>query len=349
MKQAKRKDFKNKIRTFYSNQKKYKIWQSKQFIGLLFVFFTLYFFIVSIVQVVGFTTIYSYTFGLLFGYYSYFIFAAMIYIGLTLMFNIDIRVEKYLAKKYNKILNFSWISYIFFVIGVALIIESSILTVKGKNAFPGTDIFKLSIINWWDDFTSSSNASLPNVWNSGIIVILCISFISSWAGFPVSIIIGIIMIAYFLFYCYYGSVIKIIRSSKSNKIKLKKDEIEEHKTKVLDLSFENNNQIEGNMDFVEDKDEFKKTVTIDIDDVNNIYSVNNINQEQNNEEFINNKTQEINIKNNQIQEFDIEEKLTNDRMLSNVNTFDFELNIFDTITEPIVIEEEESNKKHNKD
>lgn len=345
MKSKKTIELKSKLQSFYSNQKKYKIFKSKQLLGLILTILSAYFFVVSIVQVSGFTTIYSYTFGFLFGYYSYFIFVALIYFGLTLIFNIDIWIEKFLAKRYNRIFNFSWFIYLLFVIGIALVIESSIQIHKNKNAFPGVDVFELSITNWWEIFTSSSNASLPNVQNAGFIVNLCVSLIAFWAGFPVSIIIGVICILYFGYYLYYGSLITTIKNSKIDKNKMKKAEVMEHKTRILDLSFENDNILDNKEDLKQLGDEeLQKTVTIDIDNVNNIFDVNEINKEQINEEFIKDKTTEINIKNDIAQKFNIDDKLNEEKKHISNETFEFELDIFDTITETIVDDNITDNK-----
>ena len=101
------KNIKSKIKTSINNQRQYRIFKSKQLIGLLIIIFASFFLVVSMVQVTGFTTLYSYTFGFLFGYYSYFILFSLVYVGLSLLFNIDIYIEKFIAKKYNRTLNFS--------------------------------------------------------------------------------------------------------------------------------------------------------------------------------------------------------------------------------------------------
>ena len=71
----------NKIRVSWKNQKQYNIFKSRQLIGILVLLISLYFFVVSLVQVSGFTSVYSYTLGFLFGYYSYFILGGLTYWG----------------------------------------------------------------------------------------------------------------------------------------------------------------------------------------------------------------------------------------------------------------------------
>ena len=104
----------------------------------------------------------------------------------------------------------------------------------------------------------------------------------------------------------------------------------------MDLEFENdNNIIESKTD--EDLVDFKKTVTISIDNVDNFFDVENpeIISENTQTDFLQMKTQEFNQQNNLIQDFNIEENLGVDQRLLNPETFEFELDIFDTITAPI--------------
>lgn len=329
----------NKIKTSIHNRKQYQIFKSKQLIGLLIVIISTFFLAVSMVQVTGFTTLYAYTFGFLFGYYSYFILFALIYVGLSILFNIDIHIEKFIVKKYNRTLNFSWLVYLFFVIGIAMIVESSILISEENKLFLGDQMFDISLHDWWNDFTNSgnvNNAALPSTWNSGLLPSIFLSLIGSWSGLAFTIICGILFVFHFVFYIYFGSIIAIIRNSHTQKHKLKGQELVDHDTKILDLEFENdNNIIESKTD--EDLVDFKKTVTISIDNVDNFFDVENpeIISENTQTDFLQMKTQEFNQQNNLIQDFNIEENLGVDQRLLNPETFEFELDIFDTITAPI--------------
>lgn len=332
----------SKLKAKINNQKQYKIFKSKQLLGLILLLVASFLFLVSIIQITGFTTIYAYSFGFIFGYYSYFLFIGFIYYGLSLLFNIDIKIEKYLVKKYNRVFNFSWLVYLFFVIGISLVVESSIIIYKSGTVFPGIKAFNLIIDNWWNSFISSNNAWLPQTQNQGILMSILIPSFSSWAGNPVSIFLGVVLVLYFVFYIYYGSIITILKNSKNEKyIKLKGEKLEEHKTKILDLTFEDkdvneNKEIQNNI-FVEDK----KTVTINVNDTDNFFPFDDpFNEENKSKDFIKDKTKEFNLKHNLTTEFDISKKEERTKSnQTNSQTFNFELDIFNTKTQPIEKEE----------
>ena len=331
------KNIKSKIKTSINNQRQYRIFKSKQLIGLLIIIFASFFLVVSMVQVTGFTTLYSYTFGFLFGYYSYFILFSLVYVGLSLLFNIDIYIEKFIAKKYNRTLNFSWIAYLFCVIGISLVVESSILIHQEQKLFLNFEIFDITIHDWWSNFSNPefTNPALPSVWNAGVLPSIFLSVIGSWSGLIFTIIIGFIFIFYFIFYVFYGSIITIIKNSQVEKHRLKGQELVEHDTKILNLDFENENTLDSKTD--EDLADFKKTVTISINNVDNFFDVENqeLISENTQTDFLQMRTQEFNQKNNLIEDFDIDESLNVDQRLFEPETFEFELDIFDTITAPI--------------
>ena len=52
------KNIKNKIKNSINNQRQYRIFKSKQLMGLLIMIFASFFLVVSMVQVTGFTTLY---------------------------------------------------------------------------------------------------------------------------------------------------------------------------------------------------------------------------------------------------------------------------------------------------
>lgn len=337
--------FVNKFRIFVNNQKQYKIWKSKYFIGLILLIVFSYLFIVSIIQIPGFSTINSYTMAMLFGYYSYFFYIAFIFYGLCLLFQIDIKIDKFIAKKFNKKLHFSWFSFLFLVIGIALIYESINNAVKFKTIFPGIGAFKFSFTEWWKSFTNNFNEygtpALPNINNSGIIVTFCMSLIVSWSGYVVSIIIGLLFIGYFLMYVFHGSIINKIRNKnlEGNKKDVKRMDFQEYKTKVLDLSFEDNeplmNEIEGN--------EIKpKTTTITISS-NELFSDEKPFDEDEKVDFIKEKTMELNKKHNKTVEFDLEHTIKKQIINERTETFDFELDIFDTGTNLMEFDNEKNN------
>lgn len=328
---------KNKIKASINNQKQYGIFKSKQLIGLILLLITSFLFLVSIMQITGFTTIYAYSFGFIFGYYSYFIFVGFIYYGLSLLFNIDIKIERYLVRKYNRTFNFSWIAYLLFVVGISLVVETSVIIYRSGSIFPGVKAFNLIIDSWWNSFVSSKNPTIPQTQNQGVLMSVLIPLISSWAGNPVSIFSGLILVFYFFFYVYYGSIIDILRSSKKERYRrLKKEELKEHKTKILDLTFEDKdieeNKNDTNTIFIDDK----KTVTIEINNSEDLFPFDDPFKDElsKSNDFVKDKTKEFNLKHNLTTEFDFtkKEEETNQQKSQ---TFNFELDIFNTSTQPI--------------
>lgn len=338
--------FSKKVKAAINNQKQYKIFSSKQFIGILMIVIFAFLMVVSIVQIRGLSTINSYTIGMLFGYYSYFIYIAFICFGLCLVFQIDIRIDKFLSTKFNHKFHFSWLPYLFFCIGVALVIESIIKAINDKTIFPGFGAFKDFFSDWWYSFTnhnatqSGSTSLLPGIMNSGIIVSFCMSMLVSWSGYIISIIIGLLLIAHFVFYIYYGSFIKIIKmkiagGDPTKKEVVKKEEFEEYKTKLLDLSFEDQSGIVEKPDLEIIQDVKAKTTSLEISNSENLFPMSdpfsNVEDNQNTA-ILQEKTSQINLDKKLTKEIDLDSKVQQD-LLSNYDTFDFELDIFDQTKE----------------
>ena len=337
---------KNKIKTSFKNRKQYQIFQSKQFLGIILVAITVFLIIFSIVPIPGFATINSYTLGMLFGYYSYFIYAGMLLYGLSQIFQINIWFEKFIAVKFSKKLHFSWLSYLILAIGIALVAESIRQWVIDGLVFPADRAFGNFFGSWWNNFSNndgaSGNPALPGIFNQGIIVSLFMSLITIWSGYIVSIILGLLLIAYFIIYMLYGPIIKKIRYQvlgKANKREIvTKEEFEDYKTKVMDLSFEDHsaivnkpeNEITTNVD--------AKTSTITITNSDLMFPIDNPfteDTENNKQDFIESKTLQLNLEKNNTKEFKLD--VVDNQIQSNPEddnkTFDFELDIFKTSTD----------------
>lgn len=357
---------KKKIKASFNNFKQYKIIESKQFIGLMLIIVFSFLFVVSIVQVRVFSTINSYTVGMLFGYYSYFIYIGFIVLGLCMVFQIDIRIEKFIAKKFNKKFYFTWLPYLFFSLGIALIIESILKSTKSQTLFPGSGAFYDFFNDWWQSFTNDfgkipgSTSWLPNVWNSGVVISLFMSMLVSWSGYIVSIIMGAIFISYFVFYTFYGSIIKRFRmkifKNSNKKDEINREEFEDYKTKIMDLSFEDNNGMidKPKLEIVKDID--AKTKNISIENSDDIFPIEKI--KQNNEEeinFVEEKTSQINLEKNLTTEFKVDlESYNNSKSKPDIETFDFELDVFNTKTnllntDDILLEKKDNSFEFNFD
>ena len=341
----------NKLKVSFKNEKQYNIFKSKQLWGLLLTILAAYLLVVSMMQVSGFTTLYSYTFGFLLGYYSYFILFALLFVGLSTLFNLDIHIERFLARRYNRTFNLSWGAYLCLVFGIALVAESAVaISLEGK-LFAGTKSFELAVLTWWKDFTGvhNPNPSLPDVWNSGLLPALVLALISSWSGYVFSILCGLLLVLYFGFYLYFGSIIGILRTAQTQKKHhwIKGEDLKEHETKILDLTFENDNVIDSKIDA--ELIDTKKTVTMAIANADTFFDADPVSTADSaataETKFLETKTQEYNQHHELIKPFDIEQSLTVDQRLLDPDTFEFELDIFDTITVPITDEHLETSTK----
>lgn len=353
-------DLKNRMKVNSWNRKQYKIFASKQFIGMIMIALFVLLFIFSFITIPGFSTIHAYTFGMLFGYYSYFFYIGFIILGLCLLFQIDIKIDKFIASKYSHKIYFSWISYILLALGVALITESILILVKNNgNAFPKEGAFGKVIGDWWSTFTNKGDpnkAAQPNVLtSSGFVISLFMALVVSWSGCYVSIIIGILLVIYFIYFTIWGSIINKLKSRKytddMRKNKMDKEEFEEYKTKILDLSFEDNAGVakKPNLNILSNIE--AKTTTIAIDNLDIMFPIDNpfqaLETEEKNQTFIEDKTSEVNLENKTTTEFklDFHENKIVKQNIDDIKTFDFELDIFNThIHNP-----EQTNDLENKD
>lgn len=359
--------FWKKLKISINNQKQYKIFKSKEFIGLLILILFSFLLVVSFIQVPGFSTIPGYTIGLLFGYCSYFIYVGFIILGLSMLFQIDIRIDKLIAKKFSKKFHFSWITYLFFSIGIALIVESSIQVKNNTTVFPGPGAFKNFFNDWWKSFTQYNsetkqygNPTLPYTWNSGIIVCLFMSLLVSWSSYIVSIIIGVLFICYFVFYTYKGSIIKLIKTKMFGDLNKKeivdKKEFEDYKTKILDLSFEDSNLSHNNNFSINNQNDLAdlKTTTISFDNTKSIFSNEDIVVNNNidfDKQMLEEKTTQLNLKNNLTSEFNLDSFENKYKDAPEIEGFDFELDIFHTSPNTLDIDELylDVNEKKEKD
>ncbi len=338
---------KNKMRTSFKNRKQYQIFQSKQFLGIVLVALMVFLMVLSFVQIPGFSTINSYTFGMLFGYYSYFFYIGFIIYGLSQILQINIRFEKFIATKFNRKLHFSWLLYLLFAIGIALIVESIRQWVIDRSIFPAEKAFSNFFGSWWEEFSNNrgtkldSNPALPGIQNHGIVVALFMALVTSWTGYIVSIIFGLILISYFIYYLFYGSIIQKIKYQilgKTNKKEIiTKEEFEDYKTKIMDLSFEDNSSIVNNPNNEITAHISPKTSTISITNSDLMFPIDNPldkNAESSKQDFIESKTLQLNLEKNNTKEFKLD--VVDNQLQSNAEdskTFDFELDIFKTSTD----------------
>lgn len=346
--------FSKKIKVMIENQKQYKIFGSKQFLGILLVFIFTFLMIVSMIQIRGLSTISSYTIWMLFGQYSYFIYIGFIILGLCFLFQIDIKLDKYLSTKFNRKFYFSWYAYLVFCIGIALIIDSITMLVETKDPFPGWGAFQEHFTKWWASFSNNngqnpgSTSWLPGTDNSGIVISFFMSIIVCWSGYFVSTIIGVVLVCYFILYIFYGPIIKVIRikifGDPTKKENVKREDIKDHKTKLVDLSFEDNGGFTNEfLNNKKSKSISTNSIELNLKESNNDFPITNPYEEidfdkNNNSVELQERTRQINLKNNNTREFSFENNSVKKEWddLNKSKTFDFELDIFDDTNEDAI-------------
>ena len=229
----------DKTRKFQKNN--YNIWTNGRLLSLILIGSSLLFLILSIIELPILSAIPGYTVGFLFGYYSYIFYFFIIYYSICKLFNINIYLIKKISK--FKVLNYSWLNVFILTFGIMLIIETSMYINNNKNAaFPGVDAWTDNFTSWWKNFTSFNDATKPNIHNTGVVISLILSILYSLGGTIVAIIFSLLLILYFIFYLLYSSPIKKIGNKRAAK-KRAADLNQEYETKIVDLSFEDENKI----------------------------------------------------------------------------------------------------------
>ncbi|MGL5204679.1 MAG: hypothetical protein ACRC9F_02795 [Metamycoplasmataceae bacterium] len=229
---------KDKIANEFKNN--YNIWSNGRLFSLILLAITLLFFIVSIVQIPFLSFIPGYTFGLIFGYYSFIFYVVFAYYAASKLFNFNIYLIKSISK--IRVFHYSWFNFFLLIFGIILIIETTTYMMNNSSPFPGIDAWTINFNTWWENFTSANNALKPNIMNPGIITTFGLSILYSLGGTIVSIIFSILLISYFVFYLFFGSPINRFEKKIKEKREIEKEN-REYETKIVNLSFEDDHPI----------------------------------------------------------------------------------------------------------
>ncbi|MGL4183736.1 MAG: hypothetical protein ACRCRP_01235 [Metamycoplasmataceae bacterium] len=194
---------------------KYNLYSGKK---IFFVFLSIFFsflFITSIINLEYVDLISSYTFGALFGYYSFLFYILMIFYCLDRAFNIGGKLKLSFDKK-NKInLNFKNIVIISFLI--IIIIDSFTSWIMMKQLFIGIDLWSIKYNDWWNSFSSSGNWLNINNFNSGILIIFITTLFEFWTSFAVLIIFCFILLFVQIITIFKKDLIKNVLTIKKRK------------------------------------------------------------------------------------------------------------------------------------
>ena len=231
---------KKKENIYNSKKNNYNIWGNGRLSSIILIGISILFFVLSIIEIPFLSAIPGYTTGFLLGYYSYIFYIFLIYYSTCKLFNINIYLIKIISK--IRVFYYSWLNFVILILGIMLITETSIYINNGNPAFPGISAWNDNFDLWWKQFTSFNDALKPNMNNLGIIASFILSLFNSISGTIVTIIISIVLISYFVFYTIYSSPIKNL-GIKKNKKKKEERRRKEHETKIIDLTFEDDNKI----------------------------------------------------------------------------------------------------------
>jgi len=220
-------------------QDNYKLWTNGRLFSLILLGVSILMFVLSIVELPFFAIFPGYTFGLLLGYYSYIFYLVVIYYAVCKLFNLKVYLVKLISKV--KTFHYSWLSFFILILGLIILIETSLYISKGGAIFPGLEAWNNNFNNWWESFTIKNNSIEPNINNSGVIITLIISFLFSISGSIVSIFLSFLLIAYFIFYSLFSSPVQKFLNNKKAKIQ-KEIERKDHESKIVNLSFGDKNK-----------------------------------------------------------------------------------------------------------
>ncbi|MDK2819916.1 MAG: biotin transporter BioY [Mycoplasmataceae bacterium] len=224
-----------------ANKNNYHIWENGRLLAIIILGFSIIFFILSLIELPFFAVFPGYTFGFLFGFYSYIFYIFVIYYAICKLFNLKIYLVKMVSKKI-RVFHYSWTNMFILTLGSIILGETIFYIFSNGEAFPGTSAWNVNFNLWWNNFTSYNDWLKPNINTSGIIVNFISSVFFSIGGVIISFIASVLLISYFFFYLFFSSPLQMINNKKvkqEEKIKEKR----QHSTKIIDLSFEDENKI----------------------------------------------------------------------------------------------------------
>lgn len=224
-----------------SNKSNYHIWENGRLFAIIILGISIILFVLSLIELPFFAAFPGYTFGFLFGFYSYIFYILVIYYAMCKLFNLKIYLVKLISKKI-RVFHYSWINVFILALGVIILGETIFYISNNKDAFPGANAWNINFNLWWNNFTSHNNWLKPNINTSGILVNFVSSMFFSIGGVIISFVASILLIGYFLFFLFFSSPLQMM-NNKREKQREKNKQTRLHKTKIIDLSFEDENKI----------------------------------------------------------------------------------------------------------
>ena len=242
----------NKIENKLENEietPKYKLSEDKIMIGVILLILAVSMQVFAFLNVPVFTTIHSYTIGMLIGSYNPLFYAYIIYLSLIMIFKEKIALPSWI--KLTK-----W-TYLFVSISIVFIGSSSgylQTKISGHWTVIGTDSFK-QFPAWYKSFTEGQSAWYPHNINGGLLGVFLFSIsamVSSGVG---AFIISIILLALSVSVMATGTIVGLYKGIiKKRNLDLKKNRVNEEKKVSFDKL-----EITTREDFVEKPKEEVKT------------------------------------------------------------------------------------------
>ncbi|ENY68534.1 Hypothetical protein, predicted transmembrane protein [Metamycoplasma auris 15026] len=217
-------------------KKTYFFLKDKTFIWTIIAFSMVFFSIIAFLDIKGLTSIYSYTFGLIFGLFSIAIF---VFVFLLAIKNIFKMKNTYSASVFH--FSFLRLGLLLFAL---MILGTSIYYAKLKpEAYTYKNALFVISQKWYEDFIANKEPLLPNKWTPGLFfsfIYFLIAFPGKTTGFVLSFIISIIflLIACASFF---------ISDNTFKKILNKKSNQEKHQTNI-NLNLDKQNVFEESKD-----------------------------------------------------------------------------------------------------
>ena len=189
------------------NTESYNWFYDQKIKGTIIVFVSILMLIFSFLKVVFLSSIDGYTFGMLLGFYSPFVYIYFLYVGLELIFGDKFKKPSWI--KFNK-KNY-WL-----LILIIVFLSSSMGFYQSKGGFViiGAEPWK-NFQDWFDTFTnkgiSDSSSWFPGKTNGGLLGVFLYSLVATVVSGIGAIIVGVILLTIFISIILTGSSLEFHR------------------------------------------------------------------------------------------------------------------------------------------
>lgn len=225
--------------TKIKNQKQYFFSRDRVLLWTIILLVTLFFLVISFLNVPWLTTLHSYSFNVLFGMFSILFYLLIILLSIWKIFNLKSTYKYW-------IFNFNLGRLIFFFINI-IILGSVIYYTIHQVEHNSKNFFTKYFSSWFVDFSNSSNYLLPQKYTPGVIGTFINSILNipgKKLGFSIAYIISIVLLSLSVISFFISnSFFKMIFSPKSKKNKEKLQNQSDLKIKEEDIEIIDNKEV----------------------------------------------------------------------------------------------------------